>query len=321
MEIIEYTPEWKVRWDKFVLESNNGTMFHLQKFFDYHKPGKFNFNHLIFVDKGNIVAVLPGSLIKETMFESPIGASYGSIVTKDIKFSEAMDIVQTLIDYGKSKGWKEILLTSAPRVYERYPNENLDFAMLWLGFKYDLHYISSAIKLFPKRDIISRFQQTVRRNIRKTLKDSDIRVEINDRYDEFYPILVDNKARHGVKPTHSYEDLLKLKELLPDNLKLFMVYYKDKPIAGSSLFICNEIVTLCFYNMLLYEYEHLKPIHRVMYEVVKWSTENGYQYVDIGVSQDTKAANPMTPSMSLIDFKEKFDARTVMRNTLKYVYP
>jgi len=320
MKIIEYTPEWKEKWDRFVLESNNGTMFHLQKFFDYHKPGKFNFNHLIFVDKGNIVAVLPGSIIKETLFESPIGASYGSIVTKDIKFSQAMDIVQTLIDYGKSKGWKEILLTSAPRVYERYPNENLDFAMLWLGFKYDLHYISSAIKLFPERDIISRFQQTVRRNIRKTLRDSDIRVEINDRYDEFYPILVDNKARHGVKPTHSYEDLLKLKELLPDNLKLFMVYYKDKPIAGSSLFICNEIVTLCFYNMLLYEYEHLKPIHRVMYEVVKWSTDNGYQYVDIGVSQDTKAANPMTPSMSLIDFKEKFDARTVMRNTLKYVY-
>lgn len=320
MEIIEYTPEWKEKWDQFVLESNNGTMFHLQKFFDYHKPGKFNFNHLIFLEKGNIVALLPGSVINGTLFESPIGASYGSIVTKDVKFTKALEIVQTLIEYGKLNGWKEILLTSAPRVYERYPNENLDFAMLWLGFKYDLHYISSAIKLFPERDIISRFQQTVRRNIRKTLKDPDIRVEMNDRYDEFYPILVDNKARHGVKPTHTYEDLLKLKELLPDNLKLFMVYYKDKPIAGSNLFICNEIVTLCFYNMLLYEYEHLKPIHRVMYEVVKWSTENGYQYVDIGVSQDTKAANPMTPSISLIDFKEKFDAKTVMRNTLKYSY-
>ena len=320
MEIIEYNSDWKEKWDQFVLESNNGTMFHLQKFFDYHKPGKFNFNHLIFLEKGNIIAVLPGSIINSTTFESPIGASYGSIVTKDVKFSQAMEIVQTLIDYGKSKGWKEIVLTSAPRVYEKHPNENLDFAMLWLGFKYDLHYISSAIKLFPEEDIISRFQQTVRRNIRKTLKDENVKVEINDRYDEFYPILVENKARHGVKPTHSYEDLLKLKELLPDNLKLFMVYYKNKPIAGSSLFICNPIVTLCFYNMLLYEYEHLKPIHRVMYEVVKWSTENGYQYVDIGVSQDTKAANPMTPSMSLIDFKEKFDAKTVMRNTLKYTY-
>jgi len=69
--------------------------------------------------------------------------------------------------------------------------------------------------------------------------------------------------------------------------------------------------------MLKYEFEKFKPIHRVMYEVVKWSTENGFKYVDIGVSQDTKAVNPMTPSLNLIDFKEKFDAKTVMRNTLK----
>jgi hypothetical protein len=53
-----------------------------------------------------------------------------------------------------------------------------------------------------------------------------------------------------------------------------------------------------------------------MFEVMKYSTEKGYKYVDIGVSQDTKAENPMTPSMSLIEFKEKFDAKTIMRNTL-----
>jgi lipid II:glycine glycyltransferase (peptidoglycan interpeptide bridge formation enzyme) len=316
MEIIEYSGKWRDLWDQFVLESNNGTIFHMQKFFDYHSPGKFNFNHLIFIDKGRITALLPGSRIGD-LYESPIGASYGSIVTKDVKFAEAMEIVSTLIDYGKKIGVKEFLLTSAPRVYEKHQNENLDFAMLWQGFNYDLHYISSALKLDPETDIISRFQHTVRRNIRKTLKNPDIRIEINERYDEFYPILIENKARHDVKPTHSLEDLLRLNELLPDRLKLFMVYYKDKPIAGSSVFICNDTITLCFYNMLLYEYEHLKPIHRVMYEAVKWSTEHGYKYLDIGVSQDTKADNPMTPSMSLIDFKEKFDAKTVMRNTLR----
>jgi len=316
MEIIEYSEKWKDKWDNFVLESNNGTMFHMQKFFDYHTPGKFTFDHLIFLENGNIAAVLPGSRTGD-LYESPIGASYGSIVTKDVKFSDAMEIVSALLEYGKMKGIKEFLLTSAPRIYERHPNENLDFAMLWQGFSYDLHYISSAIKLFPDENIISRFQPTVRRNIRKTLKNPELRVEINERYDEFYPILIENKKRHDVKPTHSLDDLLKLKDLLPDRLKLFMIYYKDKPIAGSSLFVCNETVTLCFYNMLLYKYEHLKPIHRIMYDVVKWSTENGYKYVDIGVSQDTKAANPMTPSMGLIDFKEKFDAKTVMRNTLK----
>lgn len=315
MEIIKYSEEWRDRWDRFVLESNNGTMFHLQKFFDYHIPGRFQFNHLIFLKNTNIIAVLPGT-IKNGVFESPVGASYGSIVTKDVKFEEALEIVTTLLEWGRKEGIREFVLTAAPMIYERHQNQNLDFAMLWLGFRYTLHYISSAIKLDPLRDIIERFSPTIRRNVKMSLRNPDIRVEINERYDEFYPILLENKARHNVKPTHSLEDLLKLNSLLPDNLKLFMVYYKDKPIAGSSMFFANDTVAICFYNMLLYEYDYLKPIQRVMYEVVKYCTENGYSYVDIGVSQDTKAENPMTPSRNLIIFKEKFDAKTIMRNTL-----
>ena len=316
MEIIRYTPDWKDKWDKFVLESNNGTMFHQQKFFDYHIEGKFTFDHLIFLEKNEISAVLPGAIIGDKKFESPIGASYGSIVTKDVKFEKAMEIVSCLLDYSKKQGWKELELTAPPVVYENKPNQNLDFAMLWQGFRYSLHYISSAIKLNKDEDILSRFSPTIRRNVRKTISNGDIRVEINERYDHFFPILIKNKARHDVKPTHNYRDLVKLKELMPENLKLFMVYYKDIPIGGSLMFFVNRTCALCFYNMLLYEYDYLKPIQRVMYEVVKYSTENGYQYVDIGVSQDTKADNPMTPSMSLIEFKEKFDAKTVMRNTM-----
>lgn len=315
MDVIKYTEAWKEKWDQFVLESNNGTMFHLQKFLDYHAPGKFRFDHLIFLKKGNIFAVLPGA-VKNGLFESPIGASYGSIVTKDVKFAEAMEIVSSLLQFGKLNGINEFVLTSAPMIYETKMNQNLDFAMLWKGFNYQLHYISSAIKLDKDSDIIERFSPTIRRNIKKTIKDFKLTVEINEKYDQFYPILVDNKSRHNVKPTHSYEDLLKLKELMPDRLKLFMVYFEDKPIGGSLMFYPNKNVALCFYNMLIYEYEKYKPIQRVMYEVVKDATENGYRYVDIGVSQDTKAENPMTPSMNLIEFKEKFDAKTIMRNTL-----
>ena len=94
MEVIKYSDEWKEKWDGFVLESNNGTMFHLQKFLDYHTPGKFRFDHLIFLKKGNIFAVLPGA-IKNGVFESPIGASYGSIVTKDVKFADALEIISS----------------------------------------------------------------------------------------------------------------------------------------------------------------------------------------------------------------------------------
>ncbi len=314
MDIIKYSEEWKERWDEFVLNSNNGTMFHLQKFFDYHTPGKFKFDHLIFLKRNKIVALLPGRL-SDGHYESPIGASYGSIVTNDVKFAEALEIVSALLDYGRSNGIKEFELTPAPMIYETYQNQNMEFAMRWLGFGYKLHYISSGIKLNKGDDYLLRFTPTTRRNVRKTFHIPEMRIEINERYDEFYPILVENKARHDAKPTHSYEDLLHLKQLLPNNLKLFMVYLGDKPIGGSLMFYANKNVALCFYNMMLYEYAEYKPMHRIMYEVVNDATEHGYSYVDIGVSQDTKAENPMTPSMSLIEFKEQFDAKTIMRNT------
>jgi len=56
----------------------------------------------------------------------------------------------------------------------------------------------------------------------------------------------------------------------------------------------------------------------LMYEIVRRAYEEGYRWVDIGVSQDTKSADPMTPSLSLIAFKERFDARGVLRTTFHY---
>ncbi|NQT26237.1 GNAT family N-acetyltransferase [candidate division KSB1 bacterium] len=315
MKIIPYKKNIRKEWDQFVEQSNNGTIFHSHQFLDYHAPGKFQFNNLVFMEGDRILAVLPGRL-KDGIYESPIGASYGSIVTKDISFAKSMDLVSSFLKYARKSHIREIVLTAPPLIYEKHPNQNLEYAMLWQGFEYKTHYISSAIHLDPDREIIPRFQKTVRYYVRKSLKDKNIRVELNEDYDAFYPILLHNLSRHNVRPTHSLEELIRLKELLPDALKLFMVYHKDDPIGGCLMFYCNQQVGLCFYNMMYYEAAQHRPIHRVLYEVVKYSTEKGFKYVDIGVSQDTAALNPMTPNESLIAYKETFDAKACMRNTL-----
>jgi hypothetical protein len=315
IKITPYKKTMRREWDRFVEESNNGTLFHLHQFLDYHAPDKFQFNHLVFMENDQILAVLPGRL-KNSIYESPIGASYGSIVTKDITFAKSMDLVSSLLKYARKSHYREIILTAPPLIYEKHPNQNLEYAMLWQGFHYKTHYISSAISLDSDQEIIPRFQKTVRYYVRKSLKDRNIRVEINDDYETFYPILLHNLSKHNARPTHSLEELLRLKELLPDAIKLFMVYHKDRPIGGSVMFYCNPQVGLCFYNMMYYDAANHHPIHRVLYEVVKYSTEKGYKYVDIGVSQDTAALNPMTPNESLIAYKETFDAKACMRNTL-----
>jgi hypothetical protein len=313
LDIVRYTDEWKDRWDQFVLNSNNGTMFHLQRFLSYHEKGRFDWHHLLFVNKKEIVALLPGAMMGTTI-ESPIGASYGSFVTADIDFATALELVDTFSDYCRDRHFERALLTPPPFIYQKVISQNIDYALAYRGFTYDKHYISHAIQL-DRRDFVTGFRSTARRYIHKYLREHPLRVEISEDYESFYPILVDNKARHGVKPTHTLEELLRLKKLLPENLVLFLVYKGNKPIAGSLMFVCNVQVALCFYNMLLYEYEQYNPIHVVMYEVMKWATEKGFGWVDIGVSQDTNAENHMAPALTLIRFKEKFNAHGILRST------
>lgn len=313
IEVIQYADEWKRRWDDFVQKSNNGTMFHLQRFLDYHDKGNFNWHHLLFLEKDRIVAVLPASVMGSTL-ESPIGASYGSFVTNDLDFTTALELVDVFSDYCRQQNFERTLLTPPPFIYHNVISQNLDYALAYRGFEFDKHYISHAIRL-DNTDFVSAFQATARRYIHKYLREHSLHIEMSDDFEAFYPILSKNKQRHGVKPTHTLEELLRLRKLLPENIVLFLVKKGSKPIAGSLVFVCNNHVALCFYNMLLYEYEQDNPIYAVMYEVVKWATDRGFRWVDIGVSQDTKAENPMTLAMGLIRFKEKFNAHGILRST------
>lgn len=319
IHIQEYSPEFRDEWEEFVENSNNGTMFHKQAFLDYHPEGKFDFYHLMFRQGDKLVGVLPGGLKEGGQdFWSPVGASYGSIVTGDIPFSTALEMIDALMDFCREKNFRDIYLIPQPIIYSHNYSQNLEYAMLYRKFDFELHYISHSIELKHGEDFLKHFDKTARKSIRKILREKKIVIRESDDYEAFNEILLKNKAKHGAKPTHSLEDMLRLRELMPEHLRLNLVYYEDKPIAGSLLFLTNSKVALCFYNMLLYEYEHLKPVYLIMHETVRWALENGYEWVDIGVSQDTSAEDPMTPAMSLIYFKERFDSRGILRSTYHY---
>lgn len=320
IEVVEYEDKFRREWDNFVENSNNGTLFHLQAFLDYHPKGKFNFHHLMFFENGKLLAILPGGIVDSNIFWSPVGASYGSLVTNDIPFETALRLVDTMMEYFDNNNFREIFLIPPPIIYNKKITQHIEYAMLYRRFDFELHYISHAIHLRFDGDFLSSFDKTARKTIRKILREGKIYIQESNDYVTFNEILVKNKAKHNAKPTHSLEDMLRLSKLVPNKVRLNMVYYEDKPIAGSWLFICNPKVVLCFYNMLLYEYEHLKPVYLIMYETVRWAIENGFEWVDIGVSQDTKSPDPMTPALSLIYFKERFNSRGILRSTYHYKF-
>ena len=310
-----YTPTLRDEWDAFVERSNNGTMFHLQRFLDYHPDGKWDFHHLMFREEGKLVGVLPGGRNAAGDFWSPVGASYGSIVTEDTAFERSLRIVDALIEYLKGAGFSNAYFIPPPLIYTLNYEQHSEYALLYRKADFELHYISHAIDLKRGANFMDHFDPTARKSIHKIIREGALTIRESDDYASFHAILTENKARHGVRATHTLDDLMRLHQLMPDKLRLNMVYYEGQPIAGSLLFLANRKVVLCFYNMLRYEFEHLRPIYLVMHETCRWAVENGYEWVDIGVSQDTKAEDPMTPSLNLITFKERFDARGILRST------
>ncbi len=320
--------EHETLWDEFIARSMNGTVFHSQQFLRYHPEGRFNLHHLLFFAGKRLIAVLPGGLRNGgSTFESPLGASYGSFVTEDISAQTALDIVEAFEKYIRLTGVQDVYLTAAPVIYQPLLTQNLDFALLYRGYAYQRHYISHAIDLRHPGVPFDRFQSVARKHIRRVTRENpSVWIQesqpesIREMLMEFYPILLENKAKYNVKPTHTLDELLLLNDLLPNFMKLFLVRVGEEPIAGSLLFLANDRVALIFYHMLRYAFDDFKPIYLLMDRVTRWAKEEGYHFVDIGVSQDTSDENPMTPALSLIHFKEKFDSRGVLRSTLHKKY-
>ena len=149
---------------------------------------------------------------------------------------------------------REVYLTSAPVIYQPVLTQNLDFALLYRGFAYQRHYISHAIELRDGVVPFDRFQPKARNYIRRITRghpetsiEEVAKENIVRGLEEFYPILLENKAKFNTKPTHTLEELQHLHELLPDLLKLFLVRVNEEPIAGSLLFIANPRVAIIFY--------------------------------------------------------------------------
>lgn len=306
----------------------NGTVFHEQRFLNYHPEGRFAFAHLLFYSQQRLVAVLPGGYKNGgTTYESPLGSSYGSFVVEDVSADVALAIVSAFERYIEEHGVEEVFLTSAPVIYSPIITQNLDFALLYKGYAYQRHYISHAIELSRGGVPFDRFQSTARKHIRRVTREHpEVQIEdvphseLERGLREFYPILLENKAKFDAKPTHTLDELLRLNELVPELMQLFLVRVNDEPVAGSLLFLANKRVALIFYHMLRYAFDDMKPIYLLMNRVTQWSQENGFAFVDIGVSQDTHDANPMTPALSLIRFKEKFDSRGLLRSTMSKRY-
>lgn len=317
IDIQLYDPKMADEWDDYVWQSNGGTLFHTRHFLSYHPKDRFKDHSLIFYKSGRRAAQMPAVDIeyvgKKTLF-SHRGASYGGLIYKDqLGIREAFDYVQALIAYAKENGFQAIDLTPPPYCYYDYPNDYLEFALVQNGFVYRKREISSVITLnFPASDILSTFKESSRRAVRKARK-MGVVVRESDDYARFYEILKKNlRLRHNVTPTHTLNELIKIRDLYPDRVRLFAAFHEQDMIAGVVMFDCNPLVTLAFYISHDESFQQYRGVNVLFHEIVAWSIQRGFRSLDFGIFTVDE-----DPNWGLARFKESFGAQGIFRNSLR----
>ena len=303
-----------VQWDEFVRTTDNGTMFHERRFLSYHSKDKFEDHSLYVMRNDKLFAVFPAirQFRNETcVLNSHGGASYGGFVyPAQCNIRDAFLMIERLIEHAQTSKFDAIQITLPPIIYAKHLSHYIDFAMIKHGFSYAKREISSIVDLRNPQTIEKEFRPEARTALNKARKSGIVIKKTND-YAAYYDILQKNlRMRHGVKPTHTLDELKTLTGLYPSTIELWGAYLGDTMIAGVCTFAANEQVILAFYISHDEEFQEYRAVNLLFSTIMTESSQAGFSYLDFGIFTVN-----MDPNWGLGRFKENFGSRGVFRDT------
>jgi hypothetical protein len=316
VEAVRYTEPLRESWDTFVWGSNNGTLFHTRQFLNYHPKSRFEDCSLIFEKEHKWLVVLPATVRhdgKNKILYSHAGASFaGPVFHSTLSFKDTFRTVEALINYANEEAFTQIVLTLPPQIYYWRPSNYLDFALLESGFVYRKREVSSVIPLdFAEEDTLMIFNPESSRAVRKAIK-LGVEGQESDDFAAFYSILKKNLIlRHNVQPVHSLNELLLLKKIFPERIRLFAATLAGQMIAGIVVFVCNPKVALAFYVSHDEQMQEYRGVNFLFYHVIRWAIRQNLKFLDFGIF-----TVDMKPNWGLARFKESFGAQGIFRDTL-----
>jgi hypothetical protein len=309
-------------WDRFVDAGRNGTVFHQRSLLAYHPPDRFEDASLIFRDAQRMVSVFPAAWVHAPgigrILQSHPGASYGGPVFARGARTDVVDaVVGALRSFAADAGADAIRMRLPPHVFHRPPLEELHFVLRFHGFSIFRTELSMFVQVRAESEeaLLATLDSSCRRAVRKAWKSGLVAGESQD-IPQFWEVLEDNlKRRYGLAPTHTLAEALRLRELIPDRVRLFVARDGERILAGTFVFLCNDDAAHTFYLASREEAQAFRPLNLAVFSAMDWLRQNGFSRLNFGVS----TPNGESVNWGLLAFKESFGASGVSRDTYQLV--
>jgi len=123
--------------------------------------------------------------------------------------------------------------------------------------------------------------------------------------------------KHQSTATHSLDEMMKLKAILPNHYYLVSAYLDNELIAGIWLVVANNITLHTFYIAQNYDYADTQAITCIIDHIIVYGKKNHFNYLNFGISTEDKG---QVINEGLFRFKESFGGFGVNRYTYKKVF-
>lgn len=301
---------------------NDYNMFYDDRFISYNDVFEKNiqWHHLLFKDteKNKFLAILNGcEKIRDgkKIYISCDGVSFGGFLWRDrLNVVDYINTLKSFKEYLKNNGFDKCIIRNPPFLYERHPNEEYEYSLINEGFIISSHSITNIISLNefefekltnPKKRAIQKSEK----NIEIKMLDENIDTEFLKAY---YDVLFRNRQKKNVRPTHSLEELVYLKQNLPDRIILFSAEIENTIAGVCILFLIKNDVVLNFYLATDDNFKKDRVADFLLYKSIEWAKDSEYRLYDIGTSN---VGNNFLEG--LFEFKKKFMANGFLRKTFE----
>lgn len=293
------------KWNAFIEQSINGTFLHNRNFMDYHKD-RFSDFSLIVLDGEKWVAILPANVTGENV-HSHQGLTFGGLIYNEKqKLETILSVFSEILKFLDIHKIAKLIVKLIPNIYQQKPAEELNYALFLANATLIRRDALSVIDVTKQNKIASGRLEGVKKALNLKL---EIREETN--FKLFWnEILTPNlNTKFNVKPVHSLDEIIKLHDLFPTNIRQFNVYQNDTIIAGTTIFESKNVAHAQYISgnesksengSLDFLYHHL---------ITKVFTNK--LYFDFGTSNEEQGRKL---NSGLNFWKESFGARTIVHD-------
>lgn len=307
MTVRKYTDSDRDLWKNFIANSKNGIFMFNRNFMEYHKD-RFTDNSLLFYDEDKLVAIMPAS-IKDGVLSSHGGLTYGGFITgNDMKQHHMNDCFSALKEYAVQNGIKEIVYKHIPHIYHKQPAEE-DL--------YSLYYNGAEVLKIEATTVVDLEQPLKMPKGRKAqvgrARREGVIIKETDDFESFMEL--ENQVlteHHGTKAVHTADELHLLQGYFPEKIKIIGAFYQDKLIAGTVLFIYDNVVHTQY--MAASELAREIGALDLTISTVIGTYKDSKKWLDFGISTED-AGHYLNEG--LISQKEGFGGRTNIYQTWK----